>query len=142
MRLLGAGIGTSYAVQGVFTIVAAAVVVVVWRRNLSLPVRGAVLASATLIAVPLSLLYDMMIGAIAACWLLSDASRDGMWTWEKTALALIYAAMLDSRTLAEALSLPVNTICVLVLFGLAVRRAFPELRITLPSRVRVVAPTR
>ena len=53
MRLLGASIGVSYAVQAVFTLIAGTVVAIVWRRALSLPVRNAVLASATLLAVPL-----------------------------------------------------------------------------------------
>jgi alpha-1,2-mannosyltransferase len=142
MRLMGASIAASYVVQGVFMVIAAAVVGIVWQRGLSLPVRNAVLASATLLAVPLSLLYDMMIGAIAGCWLLRDLGRQAMPAWEKTALALIYAAMLDSRGLAEELSLPVNTICALVLFGLATRRASRELGLTLPGRMRVAAPTR
>lgn len=142
MRLLGAGIAASYVVQAIFTVVAATVVGIVWRRGLSLPVRGAVLASATLLAVPLSLLYDMMIGAVAGCWLVRGAGKETMPAWEKTALALIYAAMLDSRGLAEELSLPVNTICALVLFGLATRRAARELGVTSPGRLRVAARTR
>ena len=134
MRLLGASIVASYAVQAVFTVIAGAVVALVWRRGLSLPVRNAALASATLLAVPLSLLYDLMIGAIAACWLLRGAGRDPLPAWEKTALALIYAAMLDSRGLAEELSLPVNTICAIVLFGIATRRVARELALTAHSR--------
>lgn len=142
MRLMGASIAASYVVQGVFTVLAAIVVGIVWQRRLSLPVRNAVLASATLLAVPLSLLYDMMIGAVAGCWLLRGAGRQAMPAWEKTALAVVYAAMLDSRGLAEELSLPVNTICALVLFGLATRRASRELGFTSPVRMRVAAPTR
>ena len=142
MRLMGASIPAAYAVQGVFTVIAAIVVGIVWRRGLSLPVRGAVLASATLLAVPLSLLYDMMIGAVAGCWLLRGAGEKNMAAWEKTALALVYAAMLDSRGLAEELSLPVNTICALVLFGLATRRASRELGVTSPVPLRAAARTR
>jgi alpha-1,2-mannosyltransferase len=144
MRLMGASIAASYAIQAVFTIVAALLVGIVWWRRLSLPVRNAVLASATLLAVPLSLLYDMMLGAVAGCWLLRGAGRENLPTWEKTALALIYVAMLDSRGLAEELSLPVNTICALVLFGLATRRAARELGLTesVPELRRGAAPTR
>ena len=143
MRLMGASIFGAYVVQVVFTVIAAAVVGFVWRRGLSLPVRNAVLASATLVAVPLSLLYDLMIGAVAACWLLRGADREDMASWERTALALIYAAMLDSRALAEKLSLPINTICALVLFAMATRRAARELGFTSPLRRLVAAsPTR
>ena len=143
MRLLGAGVGLSYVVQGLFTLVAAAVVAIVWRRGLSAPVRNAVLASATLIAVPLALIYDLMIGAVAGCWLLRGAGRDAVPGWEKTLLALIYVAMLDGRALAETLSIPVNTIAALILFGLATRRATRELGVTSPGRRQVAAsPTR
>ena len=127
MRLMGAGIGASYAAQAGFTLVAAGVVAIVWRRRLSLPTRAAVLASATLVAVPLALLYDLMLGAVAACWLLRGAGRETLPAWETTVLAAAYAAMLDSRGLAEQLSLPVNTIAAVGLFALALRRAWREM---------------
>jgi alpha-1,2-mannosyltransferase len=146
MRLIGATIGTSYVVQAVFTVIAALAVAIVWRRGLSLPVRNAVLASATLVAVPLSLLYDMLLGAVAGCWLLRGAARETMPAWEKTALAVIYLAMLDSRGIAEKLHLPINTICALILFGLATRRAARELGLSAMSpqsaSVRGAASTR
>jgi len=132
MRLMGAGVAASYAVQAAFALIAAVVVAIVWQRRLSLPVRAAVLASATLVAVPLSLLYDMMLGAVAACWLLRD--RDQIGPWEKTALAIAYAAMMGSRGLAEQISLPVNTIAALALFAIAARRAWREMGVTRPSR--------
>jgi alpha-1,2-mannosyltransferase len=146
MRLMGATIATSYIVQAVFTVIAAGVVAIVWQRRLSAPVRNAVLASATLVAVPLSLLYDMMLGVVAGCWLLRGAAHQDMPAWEKTALAMVYAATLDSRGLSEKLSLPINTICALVLFGLATRRAARELGLSAarpqPASVRDAAPTR
>jgi glycosyl transferase family 87 len=147
MRLIGAGVGAAYMVQAVFTIAAAAIVAMAWRRRLSLPTRSAVLASATLIAVPLALLYDLMLGAIAGCWLLRGADRAALPTWEKTALAAIYALMLDSRALSEGLSLPVNTIAAVILFGLATRRAARELALSALGRRRAsvrsdAAPTR
>jgi alpha-1,2-mannosyltransferase len=146
MRLIGASVGVAYAVQAVFTVGAAAIVAVVWWRRLTLPTRGAVLASATLLAVPLALLYDLMLGAIAGCWLLRGADRKGL-PWEKTTLALIYVLMLDSRALSEGLSLPVNTIAAITLFGLATRRAMWEMALSAPERRRAsvrsdAAPTR
>jgi len=54
----GGSPGLAYAVQGAVSLAAAALVVVVWRRNLSLPVRAATLASATVVALPLILFYD------------------------------------------------------------------------------------
>ena len=142
MRLMGASTSVAYAVQAVFTLIAALAVGIVWQRRLSLPVRNAVLVSATLVALPLSLLYDMMLGAIAACWLVRGASKDALPAWEKTSLALIYAAMLDSRALAEQFSLPVNTIAALTLFGFAARRAWHEMGLGEHSRRQVATPAR
>ncbi|HWB48546.1 MAG TPA: glycosyltransferase family 87 protein [Stellaceae bacterium] len=134
MRLMGAGVATAYVVQAIVAVIAAVVVAIVWRRRLPAPVRNAVLASATLVAIPLSLLYDMMLGAVAGCWLLRGASHEPMPAWERTVLAAIYLLMLDSRGLAELLALPVNTICALVLFGLATRRAAQELGLSAALR--------
>jgi uncharacterized membrane protein (DUF485 family) len=126
-RLIGGSVALGYAVQAVCTLVAAVIVTWVWRRPASLPVRSAVLASATLVAIPLALLYDLMLGTIAACWLLRGGQKTAMQGWEKTALAILYAALLDSRGLAEQFSLPVTTMAALGLFGLATHRAWREL---------------
>jgi len=142
MRLMGASTSVAYAVQAVFTLIAALTVGIVWQRRLSLPVRNAVLASATLVALPLSLLYDMMLGAIAVCWLVRGAGKDALPAWEKTALAVIYAVMLDSRALAEQLSLPVNTIAALTLFAFAARRAWHEMGLGEQSPRQVATPAR
>jgi len=140
----GASVAASYAVQAVFTVIAAATVAIVWRRRLSLPVRAAVLASATLVAIPLSLLYDLMLGAIAACWLLRGRDGAALAAWEKVALVVLYVAMIDTRNLAEQLSLPVNTMTALGLFAIAAHRAWREME---PSRLfqrrpPAAAPTR
>jgi alpha-1,2-mannosyltransferase len=143
MRLMGAGVALSYAVQAVFSVIAAAVVAIVWRRGASLPMRAAVLASATLVAIPLSLLYDLMLGAVAGCWLLRGEDRRIAPTWEKTVLVLLYAALIDSRNLSEEIALPVNTIAALALFALATRRALAELGpVRLWRQPAAASPTR
>jgi hypothetical protein len=65
VRQLGGSVPFAYALQGLTTLFAAALVVVVWRRALPLPTRAAVLAAATPIAVPVSLYQDLMLDAIA-----------------------------------------------------------------------------
>jgi len=142
MRLLGASVPTAYAVQAIFSTLAAAIVAIVWYRGASLPARAAVLASATLIAVPLSLLYDLMLGVVAGCWLLRGSGRDAA-PWEKTVLAIAYIVLIDSRALAEHAGVPVNTIAALALFVLATRRAFAELGwVRLSREPAAASPTR
>jgi hypothetical protein len=142
MRLLGAGVAVSYAVQAMFSVIAAVTVAIVWYRGASLPARAAVLASATLVAVPLSLLYDLMLGAVAGCWLMRGQGRDAA-PWEKTALAMIYIVLIDSRALAEQFTIPVNTVAALALLTLSTRRAFGELGwIRLSPEPAAATPTR
>jgi len=125
IRLVGGGVALAYAVQGAMTAVGAALVWTVWRRNLSLPLRAATLASATLVAVPLALLYDLMIGAVAVAWLVRDDAPAP--PWEKTVLAVLVLALVDARNLAEEFHLPVTSLAALALFVLVARRVFAEL---------------
>lgn len=126
IRLIGGGIALSYAVQAVVSLAATAVAVAVWRLDLSLPVRAATLAAATLLAAPLSLLYDMMLAAVAGCWLLRRKEGEASLPWEKTLLALSFVGLLNARNFAETLSLPVTLLATLVLLGLILRRAWRE----------------
>lgn len=125
VRLVGGGVGLAYAIQAAATVTAAALVWTVWRRNLPLPLRAATLAAATLVAAPLSLLYDLMLGAVAASWLMRDAAPAP--AWEKTALALQFLVLVDARNLAEQFHLPLTALAALVLFVLVARRAVAAL---------------
>jgi hypothetical protein len=125
VRLVGGGVHLAYATQAAATVVAASLVWAVWRRNLPLPLRAATLAAATLVAVPLALLYDLMLGAVAVAWLMRDEGP--VPAWEKTLLALAYLALVDARNLAEEFHLPLTALAALVLFVLVARRAFAAL---------------
>jgi hypothetical protein len=126
VRLLGGPVALAYAVQGVASLAAAALVLVVWRYRLSLPIRAAVLASASLVAAPIAIFYDLMLGTIAMCWLLRDDSRP-LSPAEKTFFATITVLLLDVRHLGESWHLPVAATAALGLFAIAAARAFHEL---------------
>ncbi len=132
-RLVGAGVWLAYAVQAAATLAGAAVVVVVWRRRLSLPARAAILAAATLVAAPLSLLYDLMLGAVAAAWLVRDRGSAAALPWERAALAALYlflfaasAVLVADRTLVERWQVPAFPLAALALLLIAVARAWRE----------------
>src|SRR5262249_30263393 len=76
-RLLGASPAAAYALQAIAAALAAGFVAFVWRRKLSLPLRAASLAAATLAAIPVVLLYDLMTAAIAALWLIRAGRARG-----------------------------------------------------------------
>jgi alpha-1,2-mannosyltransferase len=126
-RLLGAGPPFAYALQAAASLFAAFVVAIVWRRHLSLPTRGATLAAAALVAAPLALLYDLMLGVMAAAWLVRDGNSPAAWPWQKPALAALFLLVLGGRGLSESWHVPVFPIAAIALFAIAGVRARREM---------------
>jgi hypothetical protein len=125
VRLLGGALTTGYAVQGVATLAAAVVVGIVWRRELPLPVRAATLISATIVAVPLALFYDLVLAAVAGAWLLRAAAPQRLPQWAELVLAGLYVLTLNPRNIAGILSVPVGPLVALtfaVLVGVVALR--------------------
>ena len=127
-RLLGAGAPLAYAIQAAASLGAAVSVVLVWRRRQRAPLstRAATLAAATLVAAPLSLLYDLMLGVVGAAWLVRDRRSQTAAGWEMTALAALLLLLLDGRTLAEQSHVPAFPLAALALLALAAARARRE----------------
>ncbi len=129
LRLLGAGTKLALAAQGVASVAAAAMVAWVWRRNSPLPVRGAVLASATLVAVPLTLYYDLLLAGVAIAWLIQDGCARGFGAWGKSLLLALFLAPGLVLPLALLFRLPVGVIQTVALLALcgahAVRASDP-----------------
>jgi alpha-1,2-mannosyltransferase len=115
------------------TLGAGLVVAFVWRRGLSLPLRGATLAAATLVAVPVALIYDLMLAAVAAAWLVRDPA--GIAGWERVALAALFVLSITPPGLAEAWHVPAGPIVALGLLALVAARALG----TMPSTDRAGA---
>jgi hypothetical protein len=126
-RLLGVATPFAYGLQAAASLIAAGFVVVVWRRPLSLPTRAATLSAASLAAAPLALLYDLMLGAIAAAWLVRDGNSPAAWGWQNPALAALFVVVLDGRGLAENWHVPVFPLAALALFAIAAARARREM---------------
>jgi hypothetical protein len=120
--LLGGTRAAAYAVQTGATLAAGFLVAVVWRRGYSLPVRAAILAAATLVAIPVVLVYDLMLATIAAAWLIRDAGQ--LPAWGRTALAFLFVLSLDPRGMAEAWHIPIAPLVALGVVALASVHAF------------------
>jgi alpha-1,2-mannosyltransferase len=114
--LLGGASGTAYAAQAAATVGAGLLVAVVWWRRLTLPIRAATLAAATLMAIPVVLLYDLLLAAVAAAWLIRD--ENGLVAWEKLVLAGLFILSLDPRGLAELSHIPIAPLIAMALLVL------------------------
>jgi hypothetical protein len=122
--LLGGTRIAAYTVQTLTTFAAGILVAVVWYRRYPLPIRAATLAAATLVAIPIILIYDLMLAAIAAAWLIRDKAQ--LPGWEKAALTGLCILTLDLRGAADAWHIPVAPLvafAVVVLAGTHAIRA-------------------
>jgi hypothetical protein len=125
-RLVGMDVMAAYAVQTVSTLTMMVLVAWVWWRDCSLEVRAATLLAATLLAVPVVLLYDLMLAAMAALWLLRTARRSGFLPWEKTSIVLIFIVPLLTLGLGQSWHVPVAPLAAVLLLANALRRAQRE----------------
>jgi alpha-1,2-mannosyltransferase len=129
--LIGGTPVMAYAVQIAATCVAIAFVGWVWWRRLSLEVRAAALASATLLAVPLAIFYDLMLASVAAAWLCR--STQTISNGERLLFAASYLVLLNSTQLAGPTHIPIGLLVVLALVATVARRAFGEARSAPPD---------
>ena len=123
VRAWDAPVPLAYAVQGcvsALAIVGAAVA----ARWASPAVRGAVVCGAALLSTPYALDYDLVILGGAFCFLVADARARGWLTWEKSVLALAYAAPLVGRQVAGLTLVPLDWIACVAVFALALRRGW------------------
>ncbi len=127
IRLLGGGTDVAYIAQAVATVAAGAFVALVWRRSLELPTRAAALAAATLVAAPVLLIYDFLLAAVAALWLVRGAREHGWLPWERTTLAALFVTPLLGRNVAASLHLPVLPLAALALVAVVAARARHEI---------------
>jgi hypothetical protein len=127
IRLLGGNTAAAYAGQSAVTLAGALLVAFVWWRGLSLPVRAAALAAATVAAIPVVLLYDLMVVAIAGAWLIRAGRETGFLPWEKITLAGLFIVPLVARNIGVAWHLPLGPLVPLLLLALVLARARHEL---------------
>jgi alpha-1,2-mannosyltransferase len=116
--LLGATPAAAGLVQAAASAAVAGFVAYVWRRNLPLPIRAASLVSATLVAVPLALFYDLVLAGVAGAWLLRADGKYRLPEWGKPVLAVLYVVCLNPRGIAIAWHVPVGSIVATALFTL------------------------
>jgi len=135
-RLMGFAVGPAYALQAVASLEMVMLVAMIWRRGLSLPLRAATLLAATLLAVPVALLYDQMLVLLAVVWLVREAQDTGFRAWEKLAFAIVYVLALVGWPLGNLWHLPIGPIAPSIVLLLCVRRLW---RLSSPHGARVQA---
>ena len=122
--LLGGTSAIAYVVQAGATISASLLVGFVWRSGFALSIRAATLAAATLIAIPVILIYDLTLAGVAVAWLIRARERDELPIWEKAVLAGSLLLLLNPRGLAEVSHIPIAPVVALALVVVVTTRVF------------------
>jgi hypothetical protein len=126
VRLLHGGLGLAYGVQAAVALAAAAILVQVMRQRRSETdalAQGATLATASLLASPFMLDYDLMLLALPLAWLVREQAKGGALPWEKTAMLAAFLSPLISRLVAGRLGLPIGPPIIFALLIVVARRA-------------------
>ncbi len=106
VRMLGGSIDFAYAVQGIVSLCVAVSVLWAWRPSVSIPLKGAILTTASLMATPYVLDYDLMLLALPIAWLAAEGVRAGFFRWEKAILVGAWLLPILSRQIG-ALGVPI-----------------------------------
>jgi len=122
-RLAGATVSASLALQAASSLLAASVVAWLWHRRASLPVRAAALLAATMLALPVVLLYDQMVTLVALAWLAREGRARGFLPWEKLALGTAFVMPMASFPLGMILHAPLAPVPALIVLLVCVARA-------------------
>ena len=116
----------AYTMQAAASIVAAVLAGWIWWRKSSLPVRAAALLAGTIVAVPLALIYDLMIAAAGGLWLIRAGREQGFRAGDKVLLMAAFLVPLASRSLGLATHVPIGFLGGAIPLALCVRHARAE----------------
>jgi hypothetical protein len=130
VRLLGGSMSAAYALHTTVALIVASALIYLCR---SLPIGhgvGAAMATATLLASPFLLGYDLLLLAIPMVWIVREAARTGYLPWEKPMLAMAFLLPLLSTTFADRLHVPLAPPVIMLLFVAVFRRAIRANRVS------------
>lgn len=120
-RLWGGTIEMAYAAQAVFAFIAAIAVAWAWKQKTDIRLQGAVLVTASLLATPYILDYDLVALALPVAWMAAMGMEKGFRPWEKTLLMAVFLLPLLSRSLGT-LYLPPGPFVMMLLLVMSLRR--------------------
>ncbi len=134
-RNWGANIRTAYAIQTVLAVTLAATLAWLWHSEAAFELKASALATASLLATPYVLDYDLVVSAVAIAFFVRHGFARGFRDYEISLLAAAWIVPLLSRGVAGATGIPLGLIVMLALYGCTLKRALLD-----RERVKVSAP--
>ena len=123
MRMWGAGVHLAYAVQIALALMLAASLAWLWQSNAPFELKASALATASLLATPYVLDYDLVALAIGIVFFVRHGLSRGFRTFEISLLAAAWIAPLLSRGVAGATGIPLGLMVLLAFYAFTLRRA-------------------
>ena len=123
MRMWGAGVHLAYAVQIALALMLAASLAWLWQSNAEFELKASALATASLLATPYVLDYDLVALAIGIVFFVRHGLSRGFRTFEISLLAAAWIAPLLSRGVAGATGIPLGLMVLLAFYAFTLRRA-------------------
>jgi hypothetical protein len=122
-RMWGAGIGVAYSVQIALALMLAASLAGLWHGDAAFELKASALATASLLATPYVLDYDLVVLAVAIAFLVRHGLRRGFRDFEISLLAAAWIVPLLSRAVAGSTGIPLGLLVMLALYVFTLRRA-------------------
>jgi Glycosyltransferase family 87 len=123
MRMWGAGVHLAYAVQIALALMLAASLAWLWQSNAAFELKASALATASLLATPYVLDYDLVALAVGIVFFVRHGLSRGFRTFEISLLAAAWIAPLLSRGVAGATGIPLGLAVLLAFYVFTLRRA-------------------
>jgi hypothetical protein len=123
----GASAHTAYACQIALAAALAVSLVWLWRNAASFDLKASALATASLLATPYVLDYDLVVLAISIAFLARHCIARGFRDYEITVMGAAWLVPLFSRSIAYATGVPLGLIAMLALYIVTIRRAAHDL---------------
>jgi hypothetical protein len=123
VRMWGAGVHFAYAVQFALALMLAASLGWLWRSDAAFELKASALATASLLATPYVLDYDLVALAVGMVFFIRHGLRRGFRTFEISLLAAAWIAPLLTRAVAGVTGIPLGLMVLLALHAFTLRRA-------------------
>ncbi len=136
-RHWGADVRTAYALQTLLALSLAGGLAWLWQSEAAFDLKASALASASLLATPYVLDYDLVVLAVAIIFFVRHGLADGFRDYELSVLAAAWIVPLLSRSVAGLTTIPLGLIVLMGLFALTLRRALADRASEIDGHARI-----
>jgi hypothetical protein len=136
-RNWGADLRTAYAIQLALALMLATSLAWLWHSEAAFELKASALATASVLATPYVLDYDLVVLAVSIAFLARHGFAHGFRDYEISLLAFAWIVPLLSRGVAGVTGIPLGLIAMLALYVFTLRRAALERTDSAVSRIHV-----